>query len=354
MTRKEFLKTVGAFAVAGAIGSAAPAKPKIKRGVSLYSYQEELYTRTMSVEDCIREIADMGAEGVEIIAEEFVPNFPDPPERWVAQWREWIEKYHAVPSCYDQFLETKIHRSRDVTGDEAVAMMQRDLKLARRMGFKTIRLVNNTPVELVEKCIPAAEQYDIRIGFEVHAPIPLDGEMVNRVLDLIHKTKTTHIGFVPDLSLFVRRPIRVMSERAIRDGIPAKIVHYIDSAWLEGVPEAVASKEAARMGYTEEPHGYGTYFTRVYGVRMQDPRNLLPLMPYIFHVHAKFWEVTEDLSEYSIPYLEVIPVFIKGGYDQYLSSEFEGQRYTQDAIETESCEQVRRHHAMMKRLLGEV
>ena len=354
MTRKDFLQTLGGMAAASMAAPAAPTKSKIKRGVSLYSYQEELYTRTMTVEDCVREVADMGADGIEIIAEQFVPNFPNPPDRWVAYWHDLMNKYHTVPTCYDQFLETKIRKNRPVTVDEAVEMMDRDLSLAHRLGYKTVRLVNNTPVDLVEKCIPAAEQYDIRIGFEVHAPIPLDGEMVNRVLDLIHTTKTRHIGFVPDLSLFVKRPIRVMSERAIRDGIPEKVVRYIDNAWQEGVPQGVAAAQAARMGYKEEPHGYGTYLTRVYGVRMQDPRKMLSLMPYIFHIHAKFWEVTEELAEYSIPYPEIIPVIEEGGYDKYLSSEFEGQRYTQDASEMDSCEQVRRHHAMMKRLLREV
>jgi hypothetical protein len=36
----------------------------------------------------------------------------------------------------------------------------------------------------------------------------------------------------------------------------------------------------------------------------------------------------------------------------YMVSEFEGQR-PQDAFETDSCEQVRRQHLMLKRLLGE-
>lgn len=356
MTRKDFLKTLAGAATVVASNparSAAEVKSTMKRGVSLYSYQEEIYTHTMTVEDCIREVAEMGADGIEIIAEEFVPNFPSPSDQWVDQWHGWMDKYHTVPSCYDQFLETKIHKGRPVSGDESLEMLTRDLELARRLGYKTIRLVNNTPTELVEQCIPIAKKYDIRVGFEVHAPIPLDGEMVNSVLELIHKHGTNHIGFVPDFSLFVKRPIRVMSDRAIRDGIPERIVRYIDKAWQDGVPQVAAAAEAARMGYHEQPHGYGTYFTRVYSSRMQDPRKMLPLMPYTFHTHAKFWEVTEDFREYSIPYDEIIPVLQEGRYEHYLSSEFEGQRYTQDASETDSCEQVRRHHVMMKRLLGQ-
>jgi len=87
---------------------------------------------------------------------------------------------------------------------------------------------------------------------------------------------------------------------------------------------------------------------------MQNPKDLLPIMPSIYNIHGKFYEMTEDLVEYSIPYDEVIPVLIEGGYDGYFDSEYEGQRQIQDITEVDSCEQVRRQHVMLRRLLGEI
>ena len=49
---------------------------RIKRGVSLYSFQEEYFLRTMSLEDCIRVAGDIGARGIEIIPEQSIPGFP--------------------------------------------------------------------------------------------------------------------------------------------------------------------------------------------------------------------------------------------------------------------------------------
>ncbi len=49
-----------------------------------------------------------------------------------------------------------------------------------------------------------------------------------------------------------------------------------------------------------------------------------------------------------------MPVLVEGGYNGYLSSEYEGQRQIEDAYEVDSVEQVRRQHSMFKRLLGEV
>ena len=45
----------------------------IKRGVSLYSFQEEYFLRTMSLEDCIAAAAGIGANGIEIIPEQSDP-----------------------------------------------------------------------------------------------------------------------------------------------------------------------------------------------------------------------------------------------------------------------------------------
>jgi len=73
----------------------------------------------------------------------------------------------------------------------------------------------------------------------------------------------------------------------------------------------------------------------------------------IHHIHAKFLEMQDDYTEYSIPYEQVIAVLIEGGYSGYLSSEYEGNRHIQDAFPVDSVEQVRRQQMMFKRLLGE-
>jgi len=61
----------------------------------------------------------------------------------------------------------------------------------------------------------------------------------------------------------------------------------------------------------------------------------------------------EDGTEYSIPYDEIVPVLRECGFNGYISSEYEGNRHIQDVFEVDSVEQVRRHQAMLARLLGE-
>jgi hypothetical protein len=47
-------------------------------------------------------------------------------------------------------------------------------------------------------------------------------------------------------------------------------------------------------------------------------------MPYVIHVHGKFWEMTEDCEEPNINYKGVLPILVQENYDGYISAEFEG------------------------------
>lgn len=353
MTRKEFLNTL---AGAGAWTAVRPPHPaaqaNLRRGVSLYSYQEEFYTRAMTLVDCLSEASSIGAYAIELLPEEMVPGFPNPSDRWVDQWHSWLSRFHLAADTYCQFQDTVLVKGQDLSPEEGVAMLERDLKLARRMGFRHMRLLIGTPIDVVEKAIPLAEKYDVWMGYEIHAPAPINSRLVQRWVEIIEKHKTQHLGIVPDFGIFQKRPPRVARDRQIRDGVlTEKIAAYIEQAAAAGIPRERAAEEVAKM---QPKPGDTRYLATFYSTKMQDPKLLIPLKPYIRHFHAKFYEMTEDYRETSIPYEEVIPVLLEAGFDASLASEYEGQRHTQDVMETDSCEQVRRQQFMLRRLLGEI
>ncbi|HVB33467.1 MAG TPA: TIM barrel protein [Patescibacteria group bacterium] len=338
------------------------AKNQCKRGVTLYSYQEEYYTGAMTLEDCVAEVASMGAEGVEVIAEEMVPNYPDPPESWVKQWHGLMAKYHTKPACLDTFVDLSQGGHRNMTLPEAVETLATQFKLAKRMGFPAVRPSLGRdqldPIAIVEKALPEAERTNVKIALELHAPTSLTSkgkgsrmQYIDRYMELLSKTKATHFGFTPDMGIFARRLPRVMLNYYLRHGAHEKTVQYIDTAFQNGANTDEIAAEVAKMN----PNGQDQRCAAVasgYGWRGNDPKELQQIMPYIYNIHGKFYEMTEELTEYSIPYEEVVPVLMAGGYDGYINSEYEGQRWTQDATETDSCEEIRRHHVMLKRILG--
>jgi hypothetical protein len=354
MTRHDFLRTMAAAGVSapGLLKADAPPRGVLRRGVSLYSYQEEFYTRAMTLEDCLSEASSIGAYAIEMLPEEMVRGFPNPPERWVEQWHGWLDKYHLTADTYTQFQDTVLIKGQDQPLDDGVAMLERDLKLAKRLGFRNMRLLIGTPLDVIERGIPLAEKYDVWMGCEIHAPARIHSPLVERWIEIAEKHKTQHFGIVPDFGIFQTRPPRVQRDRQIRDGVlNGRIAQYVDESWGNGVPREKTAAEVERMG----GHQAETrYLTMLYNAKMEDPNNLLPLKKYIRHFHAKFYEMDENYRETSIPYEKVIPVLLEGGIEASIASEYEGQRHTQDAFETDSCEQVRRQHVMLRRLLGEI
>jgi hypothetical protein len=184
------------------------------------------------------------------------------------------------------------------------------------------------------------------MGIELHSPTQLKSAFIDSMLEMITRTKTKHFGFTPDLSAFVRRPQRRTLQNLVQQGARQNILDYLASAYEQKLGPEKTVAEVKKMGGNEVEIRYAG-IAGVYHLSNNDPKDLAPLMPYVYHVHAKFYEMTADLHEYSIPYEEIIPVLVAGGYNGYLDSEYEGSReeYTTSAA-------IRAQHAMLRKLLG--
>jgi sugar phosphate isomerase/epimerase len=322
----------------------------VKRGVSLYSFQEEYFLRTLSVEDCIREAAAFGARGIEIIPEQMIPGFPHVTDAFVDDWFSWMEKYGATPVATDLFLDTKRYPDRWLTLEEQVASFHRDIDIAVRLGAKVVRAIINTPPEVMEAAAPYAEEKGVRLLLEVHAPFHYEHPWIVQHLEVMHRTGSPALGLMPDMGTYVRRFPRVVSERALRNGAKPELVDlivktYDDGGDTHGLMDLVNYRNGGPVdiGLARQATHY----------IWSEPKDMLVHLPLIGHIQAKFYEMTEEGTEYSIPYEEIVPLLIAGGFDGYLSSEYEGNRHIQDAYPVDSVEQVRRQHALFARLLGE-
>lgn len=323
---------------------------QIKRGVSFYSYQEECFLKKMSLEDCVSEAASIGALGLEVIPEQSITGYPDPGEAFYRTWDGWMQQYGTTTVATDLFLDTKRYPGRVMTLDEMTASVRKDLDIAKRMGARNVRAIINTPPEVMEACASYAEKLGLKLLLEVHAPFHYEHPWVIRHLEVMHRLQSPALGFMPDMGTFVERFPRVMSDRALRDGARPHFVELAVETYNSRGDVHGLMDTFNYMGANPVEQGIARLSTFL---TWNDPRGMLEHMPLIHHIQAKFYEMTDEGVEYSIPYEKIIPVLIEGGYQGYLSSEYEGNRHIQDIFEVDSVEQVRRQHRMFERLLGE-
>jgi sugar phosphate isomerase/epimerase len=289
-------------------------------GVSLYSFMHDFGT-VLDLETALAHVADVGATGVEILGEGHVAGYPEPSTEWVDTWFALLDRYALVPTNYGSWIDTRLHSSgpnaRDLTAREGAALLQRDLRLAKRLGFSFVRpkigvvtgdlVPHPSWTEAVERSLDLAADLDVVIAPEIHSPTPIKHEVVEDYIDLIQRTGTKHFGLLIDTGIFQDRPI------PLRPGeLPGQ-----RPAFLDGI-----------------------------GV---DPADLHDIGEYIVFVQAKFHDIDDDLIDQQIPWEPVLQGLKDAGYTGWLSSEYEGDR-----APWRSIEQVRRQHSLMRRVASQL
>lgn len=324
----------------------------IKRGVSLYSYQNETFQGKMTLEDCIRVSAEMGARGIEVIGEQSFWGWPEAgvDDARIDEWHALIAKYDCVPVSHDFMLDYKRYKGREMPFDEQVASVKKDIEFGARLGMKYIRALVSIAPEVLVAAAPHAEAHGIKILIEVHAPLHFDHPWIIRHAEAFEKSGSDALGFLPDMGMFLFKFPPVWKEKFLRVGVPQNIADYIEKAYEDRVLSEYVILNVQQMG------GVGPAIAMAETLRHNaafEPKRMLDHMDRIHNIHGKFYQMTADYVEPSIPYDEIVKVLKQGGYDGYICSEYEGNRWIEDAEEPDSVEQVRRQQEMLKTLIGE-
>ena len=349
----------------------------IKRGVSLYSYQQAQFFKKLDLKAQIREVREgLGTDGIEIIDEAAIPHYPFPSEEFIYDWHSYMARYRMKAVTMDVYMDVHQFRDHVMTHKEAAEHLKQDIMLAHKLGFRNVRTLVLVPTDVIEMCIPTAEKYDIRIGKEIHAPWPIkpggqikaekgmaaavNFRMVDELLELKERTHTEHIGLVPDFGIFQYRPSEVAVAYVKRHAKNPEAVDWI----LENA--ANYSHDEILTLVDEKFPGHGIPGSDVERMATHEssakPEDIIDIIPHIVSIHGKFYNMTEipgqpgHYEDKCIDYETPMKYLREYGYDGYIDSEFEGQRDQQDrGIEylVDEVEQVRRHHEMLKRLSGE-
>ena len=198
-------------------------------------------------------------------------------------------------------------------------MLARDLRLAHRLGFTSIRPkigvvsmdLRPHPIweEVIERNLDLAAELNLIICPEIHAPTPIKHPVVDEYIAFIERTGSKNFRLLIDTGIFQRA---------------------ITTAKHDGL-----SEEAQEEGWRKP-----------LAVPMSD---LVDVLPYVSFIQAKFFDVDENLVDGQIPWREILQTLNDNEWSGYLSSEYEGDR-----LPYRSIEQVRRQHALLHRLEAEI
>jgi sugar phosphate isomerase/epimerase len=353
----------------------------IKRGVSLYSYQQAQFFKQMDWKAQIKHVHDvLKCDGIEIIDEAVIPGYPFPSDAFVASFRNEIARYNMKAVTMDIYLDVMQFRDHVMNHAEVAERLRHDIILASKLGFANVRCLCAMPIDSIEMCLETAEKYNVRIGKEIHRPFPIapkkqeeldpmtaamgSGRMCDEIVELAQKTGSKFVGLVPDFGIFQHKEPQIeLAYRRRHTEYPKAFDWVLANRGKLSYEELKAKAEELEPGcISQHTIGFETIDRLCLGCQPSaKPEELKAICKYIVSIHGKFYDMKEipgqpgHYEEPTIDYPGAIKALKEAGYDGYIDSEYEGQRDQQDQGMDklpDECEQLRRHHEMLTRLIG--
>ncbi len=347
----------------------------IKRGVSLYSYQQAQFFKQLDWKAQVKEVREgLGTDGIEIIDQATIRDYPFPSEEFCYDWRSYLARYNMKAVTMDVYLDVLQFRDHVMSYTEGAERLKNDLHLAKKLGFANVRCLSGVPVEVIEMALPTAEELGVRIGKEIHAPNPIrlhegqqprtnmfgrtmDGSLVEEILSLADRTGSKFVGLVPDFGIFQHSPSDVAIDYVKRHVKKPEAVDFIrENCTNYTTAEIVKLLEEKYPDHGIDPMNIERMMLHESSAVAEDLREIVP---YIVSMHGKFYHMTEipgqpgHYHDASIDYETPIRILNEEGFTGYIDSEYEGQRDQQDRGKEylpDEVEEVRRHHEMLQRL----
>lgn len=331
----------------------APEPSGLRLGTTLYSLTTEFHGRAFSFEELIRKIAaeDLGP-GLEVVGFQSIKGFPEVTDAFADRFAALIDETGLVLSCLGINADIATDRSRDMDEDELVAFHERQLRAAAKLGFPLVRYQYAAGPKVIRRLVPLAEKLNVKMGLEVHAPHTVRHPDVMAFREMYEQAGSPMLGFIPDFGASCRTvpPSFIQSVRDL--GVPEGLIEMALDRWQQGA-DGIGFIEAfgrdAQSAGADERHAIELYPMFGLWSRMA-PEDWAEIMPQVIHIHGKFFDFDESGNEVTVDFERTLKVFVEGGYNGFMSSEYEGHHFTDSG----GFEKLRLHHRLCRRILADL
>lgn len=319
-------------------------------GLTLYSASAEFRAGWYDFDELLDRVAELGiGPGIEIVASQVLPTYPVVTDEFARTWRAAFDRHGFDASSFGANLDMGRRRDRDMTPDEEFEFSALMFEGAKRLGFPLVRIQSAKP-ELLRRLLPIAERDNLKLAYEIHAPLGPNSEPIMKVRETYAELDSPLLGFVADFSSTMHAMSPTLLRAVERAGLDEEAVQTLQRIWETDA--AMRERQEEFIGYLRardvDPARLGAFAHLAFNMHGHvDPREWADIMPQILHVHAKFYDIDENGQEPAIDYPEHVRVFIENGYRGYWSSEWEGHAFA-ELGEVDPLLLVRRQHDLIR------
>jgi sugar phosphate isomerase/epimerase len=306
------------------------------QGVTLYSFTRAFHGREYDLEGLIRKSAAEGfGPGLEIIGFSSFRGFPQIDDAYAGWFRDLIAETGLVQTSLAINADIGIHRDRLLNQDELIEYMRRQIEAAAKLGFPIARVQISIEPDSMEALAPVAEHYGVTLALEVHADQYASHPRILALRDRYEKIGSPFLGFTMDWGAttvgFAPSLVEAYRRRGASEELLGRVVDLWNSYYEQGPPKDQQDhaqrmgsfiRLAAENGRPDLGIDFGINGTGLFGPARVD--DWLAIMPWIRHVHGKFFGIDESGEEPSVPVRDLIRLLVENGYNGAISSEYEG------------------------------
>lgn len=321
-------------------------------GVTLYSFTNEWKARAFILDGLLEQVASSGlGPAVEVVGFQSFRTYPDISDEFAAEFRGRLEQYGLFASSLGANMDFGRRPNQLMTDDEKIDYIQRQIDSAVKLGFRVLRMQTSVGTEILERFVPLLERANLHMGFELHAPLAVDHPEVIKFRECFDRLQTDTLGFIPDFSTSMTGVPEAAWQRMRISGAPEELIDRAKNIWIgaDSIPAKFQKLAAVAADYQAGPGLLGYLNSTMTMFGHMPPENWKELMPYVWHIHGKFYHVTDDGIEPTIPYPRLMNVLRETGYTGTVSAEWEGHAFTNEML---GLGEVERWRKMCDRLLA--
>jgi sugar phosphate isomerase/epimerase len=238
-----------------------------------------------------------------------------------------------------------------MTSDELIDYASRQITSAEKLGFPVLRIQTFAKPDILEKLIPIAEKAKVHLASELHSPLTIENPQVVELLEFYKKIQSPVLGFIPDFSSTMKAVPELFWNHLIRLGAPLELINFTKELWnLNEDPKEKFEKlheKCKELNASPSVSGQINMVLTMFG--HMNVEGWKEILPFVKHIHGKFYQVNSGGIEPSIPYQEIFSLLKEEKYSGTISAEWEGQAFTEEPI---GFEQVLAWRSMCNNLIA--
>ncbi len=325
----------------------------IEQAISLYSFTQRLVERReYGVSDMFAELNSFGISKYELIGSQVFEQYPRPAAREIDAVLEAADSHGVTPFSYGGYIDSGRVTGR-IPGDSDIVLdLTADLMTARDLRCSYLRS-GEIPLRLLPLAAGLAENYGVKIGVEVHAPHTPGDAPTQAMLAEFERIDSPWLGFIPDFGCFIERPSEPALQRFIGVGASRENLEYIIANRHSGVSadELIEEVERHRGGGLGEKMAISEFFGYL-SFGPADVEGFKTLLSRVHYFHSKFYHITEDLTDPTIPVDKLLAAIVESGFQGILLSEYEGHAFYLDDAHTQLDRHLRLEQGVLQSLQG--